>query len=640
MAGELKTKSRPLTGAQILGKLNALGAVGAAFADDVFAVKGSSDATKNVRLEVDGLTTATTRVWTAPDSNLTVAGIDLAQTFTAAQTFSAAVTLDAASSGLTIAKTTGTTLTVSSTSATSVTLAGGISIGGALTCNSASPTFTLGDGTGTPVVSINGATAVNRDITYRTAGSRRWAFRCNNTAEAGANAGSDFALTAFDDTGSTLVVALTVTRATGLLTLGAGLTVPGAVSLTTASSGLTISKTTGTTLVVSSTTDATTTTAASVTLAGGLAVAKAIISGSLGVNAAPSQTFTAQTTAFVPGVQVQGISNETSALAAARWANNVNGPRWFLAKSRGASVGTFAVVQSGDRLGGIFWNGDDGTAFREAAAITAEVDGTPGASDMPGRLLFFTSADGSSTLTEAARIDNTGLLTLSTSSAGLTIAKTTGTTLVVSSTAATCATFAGGATFGNTVTVTGNVVIDAANALIVQGNAATNREYYWRTGTSARWIMRCNNVAESGSDAGSNWELSARTDAGAVIDTPFTILRATGGAMTITRPVTISTASSGLTIAKTTGTTLSVSSTDDSTSLITGCAILQGGLAVNKRLTLDGATGKTLRIVNGVANAAVAVTFGAVGPTGSTAGNQQGWMRVDINGTDRYIPYW
>jgi hypothetical protein len=88
------------------------------------------------------------------------------------------------------------------------------------------------------------------------------------------------------------------------------------------------------------------------------------------------------------------------------------------------------------------------------------------------------------------------------------------------------------------------------------------------------------------------------------------------------------------------GTSLTGSQTTDSTSIATGALITAGGIGVAKRLTLDGATGKTIKYVNGTANAAVAVTFGAVGPTGSTAGNQQGWVRIDIGGTDRYIPYW
>ena len=57
-------------------------------------------------------------------------------------------------------------------------------------------------------------------------------------------------------------------------------------------------------------------------------------------------------------------------------------------------------------------------------------------------------------------------------------------------------------------------------------------------------------------------------------------------------------------------------------------------------LLLDGATTKTIKYTNGTANAAVATTLGSVGPTGSTAGNPQGWMRVNIGGTDRFIPYW
>lgn len=59
--------------------------------DTTGIAKGSSDATKIVRLEVDGLTTGTTRVLTVPDANMTLAGTDRAQTFTAAQTYNSTV---------------------------------------------------------------------------------------------------------------------------------------------------------------------------------------------------------------------------------------------------------------------------------------------------------------------------------------------------------------------------------------------------------------------------------------------------------------------------------------------------------------------------------------------------------------------
>jgi hypothetical protein len=53
-----------------------------------------------------------------------------------------------------------------------------------------------------------------------------------------------------------------------------------------------------------------------------------------------------------------------------------------------------------------------------------------------------------------------------------------------------------------------------------------------------------------------------------------------------------------------------------------------------------GTAGNSPSIANGTANGAVATTLGSVGPTGSTAGNPQGWMRINVGGTDRFIPYW
>jgi hypothetical protein len=60
-------------------------AAGAAFDDANPVVKGSADATKQVRFEVDGLSTGTTRVLTVPNEDLTLAGRG-ANTFTGTQT--------------------------------------------------------------------------------------------------------------------------------------------------------------------------------------------------------------------------------------------------------------------------------------------------------------------------------------------------------------------------------------------------------------------------------------------------------------------------------------------------------------------------------------------------------------------------
>jgi hypothetical protein len=58
------------------------------------------------------------------------------------------------------------------------------------------------------------------------------------------------------------------------------------------------------------------------------------------------------------------------------------------------------------------WYGFHTSADYEAARIAAEVDGVAGVGDMPGRLVFSTTADGASSPTERMRIDSTGLMTL------------------------------------------------------------------------------------------------------------------------------------------------------------------------------------------------------------------------------------
>jgi|GEM_PF-1567807 len=86
------------------------------------------------------------------------------------------------------------------------------------------------------------------------------------------------------------------------------------------------------------------------------------------------------------------------------------------ARSRSATVGSHTVVQDNDWLGYWVASGSDGTQFIRAAAIVAQVDGTPGTNDMPGRLVFSTTADGGSSPTERLRIDSAGNVGIGTSS--------------------------------------------------------------------------------------------------------------------------------------------------------------------------------------------------------------------------------
>ena len=101
------------------------------------------------------------------------------------------------------------------------------------------------------------------------------------------------------------------------------------------------------------------------------------------------------------------VGTETLALGRAE-ANNA-GPHLHFYKSRNGTWGSNTIVQDNDQLGSIIWYADDGTDYKSPAAmIQACSDGTPGTNDMPGRLIFYTTPDGSETNTERLRIDSTG----------------------------------------------------------------------------------------------------------------------------------------------------------------------------------------------------------------------------------------
>ena len=102
------------------------------------------------------------------------------------------------------------------------------------------------------------------------------------------------------------------------------------------------------------------------------------------------------------------INTPGAGASSIRWSANASGFNLFIAKSRSATVGAYAVVSSGDQIGVLNFLADDGTDFISAASIQANVDGTPGTNDMPGRLTFNTTADGASSVTERMRIDSAG----------------------------------------------------------------------------------------------------------------------------------------------------------------------------------------------------------------------------------------
>jgi hypothetical protein len=89
-------------------------------------------------------------------------------------------------------------------------------------------------------------------------------------------------------------------------------------------------------------------------------------------------------------------------------ASGTGGADVILAKTRATSIGGTTIVASGDTLGTLSFQGIDGTEFVAGAEIRCQVDGTPGTDDMPGRLVFSTTADGAATPTERLRITSAG----------------------------------------------------------------------------------------------------------------------------------------------------------------------------------------------------------------------------------------
>ena len=98
--------------------------------------------------------------------------------------------------------------------------------------------------------------------------------------------------------------------------------------------------------------------------------------------------------------QIEGTNTATAGVSVTRTDNGSGSATFSFGKTRNGSA-----VQNGDNLGTFYWQADDGTDLATAAcSISGAVDGTPGANDMPGRLVFSTTTDGASSPTERMRI--------------------------------------------------------------------------------------------------------------------------------------------------------------------------------------------------------------------------------------------
>jgi hypothetical protein len=109
-------------------------------------------------------------------------------------------------------------------------------------------------------------------------------------------------------------------------------------------------------------------------------------------------------------------------------------PFVILGLQKSGSPGGNTIVANGDGVGVLSFQGNDGSDFVELASIRCAVDGTPGANDMPGRLVFSTTADGAASPTERMRINSNGAVGTFTvdgvTSLGVSTAATAGTATI------------------------------------------------------------------------------------------------------------------------------------------------------------------------------------------------------------------
>ena len=117
-------------------------------------------------------------------------------------------------------------------------------------------------------------------------------------------------------------------------------------------------------------------------------------------------------------LNIQNVNDGTAqkyvSLAVSRHSNDVESGQLGFAKSRGSTANSKTTVGNGDTLGLITFQGADGSNLVEAARISAATDNTASGDDMPGRLQFYTTADGAASPTERMRIDSGGNATFKT----------------------------------------------------------------------------------------------------------------------------------------------------------------------------------------------------------------------------------
>lgn len=455
-----------------------------------------------------------------------------------------------------------------------------------------SPSLFIGDGaTSTnPSLYLQGLSGNDRRIVFRTGNNYRWTIITNSTAETGSDIGSDFALRAYTDAGGSIDTAFSIARNAG-----------GLISLNR----------------------------------------NTIVS----IGSAPYLSV-GNNTATTPQVIVTGISGAAKQLAL----RTANSNRWTVTSSNVAESGSNAgssfdisayddtgiwidtpisvtrvaggnigITRPITTSGNITMNNVTGPVFNLGVNTTTFPSFVlNGAAATNKAIRFFTAGLGrwgifADSAAESGSDAGTNFSLQAYSDAGvwidspITITRAlTGLMTVSRSIAITTVT-------SPTITLGGNT--STSPVLRINGATGNSKLINVRTAGSERWFFGGDNVAESGSDAGTQFIMSAYSDTGTYIDTPITIKRTLGANITVIRPITTT---GNITL---TGLTPQVN-IGDATS--TSPRVYISGLAGYNRLTVyrtgvsaRWALGATTDTETGTANTGSSFMIGAYDDTGT-----------------------
>lgn len=345
-----------------------------------------------------------------------------------------------------------------------------------------------------PQIALSSSTTGNGAYQFfQVNGVNRWVLGMDGSTESGSNAGSNFFIQRYNDAGGILAVPLSINRATGQINLFSNV-ISNSDILTTAAvncNSLSIPATatgTGTTrLFVDSP-------------AGQTAPIVRVLRDGLNLFSINANGAIISTPTGAGGDRVLIVGDTATdapnIVASSRAPAGTAPGKLTMRRTNGATGAT----PDNSVLGQIIWDGLDTSAgYEEFAQIRAE-SGVNTATGAPTAMIF--STHNGTGVVEELRID--GAQNLITAQANFRLDNATPSMIV-------------NATSGN-------------SAMFIRGPAGTFRNVGFQTGTSDRWrIFGSTGTAETGSNAGSDFQIVRYNDAGVQFsETPLVINRATG----------------------------------------------------------------------------------------------------------------